>query len=113
MAEFEIKSGDTLPVLQPTLINPDGTVHDLTPAVSVVLVLRWRDRTTVLTRNMTIVQPPTAGKVQYAWLAADWNEIPSGLWLMEYVVTGPSLAQLTFPNDIDYDTLRVAPSLTE
>lgn len=110
MGEFQVAKGDTLRVLQPTLLNPDGTVHDLTTATGVTLHILLRDRVTVLTRTMTVVNPPTSGVVQYAWVAADWNEILVGVSLMKYVVSGPSSAQLSFPNDTEYDVLRVAPS---
>jgi hypothetical protein len=120
---FTLKRGDTLPVLEVALKNPDGTAHDLTGSTGWYLHVRLNDDDdTVVTRSMTAVGVASDGILRYAWQADDWDDENVAGYLiagptlplvkgqrehrMEYEVVGGSGACLTFPND-GYDVLRV------
>jgi hypothetical protein len=108
---FYLKRGDTRPVLEVQLKNPDGSVHDLTGSTA------WRlhvyvAQTVVFTREMTKQGADTLGTLRYAWQPADWAELPTpapadriGL-AMEFEVEGGSGHRLTFPNG-GFDTLQI------
>ena len=114
MNYFPLKSGDTRPILEARLRNPDESVHDLTGATGVTLHVELPDGT-VFSRPMEIVLPETSGLVRYVWTAADWAGAPPALPTllgrgkidlpMEYEVVGGS-STLTFPN-WGTDTLRI------
>ena len=101
-----------MPVMVVTLLNPDGSVHDLTG--SSTYTLHIKSGSLVINRPMTVVGAPTAGKLSYAWVAGDWDpttglptvaanktrELP-----MEYEVVGGA-SRMTFPNN-GYDTLKI------
>jgi hypothetical protein len=131
MAIFHLKRGDTLPILEVVLKNPDGSVHDLTGSSSWKLHIRLSDGTE-LVRDMTKQGLDTAGTLRYTWVATDWDApvgapatvgglvagppLPLARGVvehrMEYEVLGPSGGRLTFPNGGDmasqaYDTLRI------
>ncbi len=135
MSVFYLKEHDTLPVLQVSLTNPDGSPHDLTGSTAWKLEIRLSDGTR-LVRDMAIQGLPTAGLLRYAWVGSDWDAPSSpdadgryavgGLAVgptlplspgdvehrMQYEVTGPGGARLTFPNcglnaAEAYDTLRI------
>lgn len=123
MAIFNLKRGDTKPPLEVQLKNPNGTVHDLTGSTGWKLHI-WLADGTKLIRDMTKVGTDEAGTLSYAWVATDWDAVSGGGTVgglvarplpllpgerehrMEYEVTGPGGARLTFPND-GYDTLRI------
>ena len=111
--EFTLKHGDTLPILEVVLKNPDGSVHDLTGSTDWQLHIKLTNGV-VVTRTMTKQGADAAGTLRYPWVAADWN--PGGLYAspyahrMEYEVLAGATG-LTFPND-GYDTLKIAPDLT-
>lgn len=112
MNVFYLKYRDTLPVLEVELLNPDGSVHDLTGATAYNLHIRLRDGSTI-TRTMTKVGLDAEGHLRYAWLAADWTDpttLAAGQHRMEYEVLGPGAARMTWPND-GYDELRVVDDL--
>lgn len=115
MGTFFLKYRDVLPVLEVTLLRPDGTAFDLTGASSVTLHIKPADGS-VVSRAMTIYDI-TGGVVRYAWQLADWT-LPGLIGSttapllarpfeqrMEYEAQGPGW-RLTFPND-GYDTLRI------
>jgi hypothetical protein len=111
MATFAIKYRDTRPILEVALVNPDGTAHDLTGSTAWKLHIRVSS-TVTLTRDMLKTGLDTAGILQYAWVAADWD--PGGLpspgvgvreLPMEYEVVGGS-SRMTFPN-VGYDSLKI------
>lgn len=117
MGVFSIKHGDTRPLLEVALKNPDGTVHDLTGSTAWRLHIRITSAT-MLTRDMTVEGAPTLGVLRYAWQASDWDAgqlpAPAALYSaveceMEYEVTGGS-STLTFPN-ASFDTLRITKDL--
>lgn len=114
MGSFFLKRGDTQPVLQTQLLEPDGDPHDLSvgsPSVKLHIILA---DDTVLERDMTIITPAD-GIVQYAWAASDWDA--GNLYVgyghkMEYEVIRSS-ARITFPNTYDYDNLCIAPDIAD
>lgn len=102
MANFYLKTGNTRPVLDVTLKNPDGTTHDPTGADSVTLRVTIDGQ--VFSRTMTI----TANLVSYTWLDSDWSSTPAlkrGTWPMDYEELRGT-ARTAYPND-SYDTLVV------
>lgn len=111
MSTFSIKEGDTLPVLEVALLDPDGSAHDLTGVTSVKLIVR-SSPTTTFEKTMT-VHDAEAGLVRYAWQPTDWTDssilnVEAGLSReleMEYeVVSGSN--KMTFPTN-GYDTLHI------
>lgn len=127
MSIFTLKENDTLPVLEVSLLNPDGTAHDLTGSTGWKLHIKLADDDeTVVTRDMVVVGDADEGVLRYAWTADDWDPENADGYLiagptlplapgerehrMEYEVTGASGARMTFPND-GYDVLRVVPDI--
>lgn len=107
---FTLKRGDTQPVLEVSLLNPDGSAYDPTSAVWVKLHIKLESGT-VQTRTMTVV----ATKPRYAWVAADWTggtPLVVGTHRMEYEVQPSAGQRLTFPNDRD-DTLIITQDLAD
>ena len=131
MGVFYLKARDTRPILEVTLLQPDGSVYDLTGVTTVYLHILMNDGTE-LRRPMDINADPTTGKVSYTWVSGDWDvTTPTGSGTdanpytagglfagptpplttsdvehkMEYEVVDSPL-RLTFPND-GYDTLRI------
>ena len=70
MADFTIKQGDTLPLLQATLTDENGDPMDLTDATDLKFRYRRKGSSTVVERDATIVTA-ASGIVRYAWQAAD------------------------------------------
>ncbi len=122
MGVFYLKYRDTRPILEVSLLDPDGTAHDLTGSTSWKLNILLSSGALV-TRDMVKVGPDADGVLSYTWLAADWT---GGLIVgptlpllpgqyehrMEYEVIGPGGARLTFPNggetpEQSYDILRI------
>lgn len=113
MATFSIKRGDTRPILEVSLKNPDGTAHDLTGSTTWKLHVKVNPGVT-LTRDMVKQGLDTAGVLRYTFVTADWaggaNNLPSTgpaveQLEMEYEVTAGT-SVMTFPND-SYDVLQV------
>jgi len=109
---FVLKRGDTLPILEVVLKNPDGSVHDLTGSTDWKLHVKLATGA-VVTRTMTKQGADVLGTLRYVWVAADWNAggLVGNLFdhHMEYeVIAGTN--RLTFPND-GYDVLRILPDL--
>ena len=107
MATFNLKRRDTRPILRVQLLNPSGSVYDLTGSTSWKLQIRLADAA-LMSRDMVVFGDATDGTLQYEWQASDWDAIPqrTALHRMEYEVVGPGSLRLTFPND-GYDTLWV------
>ena len=117
MATFSIKAGDTRPILEVVLRNPDGTVHDLTGATVFKLMVRLSPTTSFI-RDMVKQGLDTAGTLRYTWVTADWDTgnvngflpeppatYPLSEYPMEYEVSAGT-SKLTFPNN-SFDTLRI------
>lgn len=122
MALFQLKRGDTLPILEVELVNPDGTPHDVT-GKDVKLHIHLSDGQsygTKLERDMTIANA-AGGVVRYAWQPSDWDA--GGLKVgplppltrgdvehrMEYEAISGS-DRITFPS-AGFDTLRIFPDV--
>ena len=103
---FYLKQHDTLPALEASLINPDGTAVDLTGA-AVKFVMTAADGTPVVDAAGAIVAPATDGKVRYDWLAED-TAVP-GAYRAEFEVTFVG-SRYTFPNN-DYLAVQITKSL--
>lgn len=111
--DFYLKKRDTLPALTVTLLNPDGTVFDLTGSTGWKLHVLLADGTVRLVRTMVKVGLDTAGTLRYSWIEGDWGTgstpdadgsltvggLVAGFHRMEYEVLGPLSARLTFPNN--------------
>lgn len=90
---FTIKTGDTMPALNVTLAEYDGTTPiDLTAAVTVTL--RTSRPSGVIVEDAMTVVLATAGTVRYQWVAGDTDE--AGIHTAEIVVAWPEGPQ-TFP----------------
>lgn len=86
MADFTIKTGDTLPALSAILKVANVPITDLASATSVKLVLAKRSAPDVFVfvGNATIIDA-SAGKVAYGWQAGDTDV--AGDYLGEWHVT--------------------------
>lgn len=104
--EFEIKRGDTGPVLETVLIDGEGLPVDLTSAISVglTMTLATNPRTPVLVAAACGFAPDTSGAVSYAWSAA--NTAVVGLYDIEWTVIWPANLVMTFPSR-GFDKVRV------
>lgn len=122
MAVFTLKRGDTLPVLEVELLNPDGTPHDLSGKTVVLRIhlSTGKSYATKLERTMT-VQDAEGGVARYAWQPSDWDEgnLEAGPLpplnpgevehRMEYEAISGS-GRISFPSD-SFDTLRIFPDI--
>jgi len=93
MTEIYVKQGDLLPIVEATLKFEDETVMDLTGA-SVNFHMVDQEGTVKVDASATIKDPPTDGKVQYAWVSGD-TDTP-GRYRGEFEVTSGGKTQ-TWP----------------
>lgn len=107
MADFTIKKGDRLPVIQATLKDSSGTAVDLTGA-TVRFHMARPDKTVVVDAAAVVLSPATDGRVEYQWGASDTGA--PGDYLAEWEVTFQSGREQTFPND-GYLTVRIVEAL--
>lgn len=106
---LRIKQNDTYPKLSTVLRDPVTQLPiDLTLATSAALRIRKAD-STVLHRSAvaTIVDPPTSGKLEYAWQAGDTAE--AGDYYVEWSVFFGYGNVKTYPHN-DYNLLVIVPS---
>ena len=89
-----ITQGDTLPALEYTIEDEDGTV-DLTGA-TVEIHLRPVDDTTTTTLTATI-SDAASGEIEYEWAAEDTDT--AGLYVAEFEVTFDDGSVRTYPID--------------
>lgn len=95
--DFTIRKGDTAPVFDTTLKDPDGNPPDLTGAT---IVFSMRDQFTgthLITGSCTIVGSPTLGQISYAWTPTD-TAIP-GWYYALFTVTYSNGKIESYPND--------------
>lgn len=108
MSVFYLKRGDTRPVMEVNLLDPDGTAHDLTGSTTYKLHVKIRG--VAFTRDMVPDADPALGILRYTWLDTDWTTgtpvLARGTYSMEYEVVGPGGARMTWPNN-GYDQLVV------
>jgi hypothetical protein len=96
---FQIVAGDLLPVIQATLIGPNG-VLDLTGAT---IVFRMKPPSgSAVNLSATIMGSPVNGVVQYAWQGSD--TAVAGLYSAEWVVTIGG-KPMTIPSDQPFQIL--------
>lgn len=102
-ADFLIRAGDTVSVIQQTLEDENGAPVDLTGAqVRFRLAPITGSGTSVLDAAATVVQtgsPPNftnKGVVKYTWVAG--NTAVAGLYLAEWEVTFSGGGVGTYPN---------------
>jgi hypothetical protein len=114
MGQFTIKAGDTRPILQVALKDPDGSAHDLTGSTSWKLHVRVSPSVT-FTRDMVKEGADTDGVLRYTWVSTDWDpgNLPTPLTsfrtielYMEYEVIGGASSGMRFPN-ARFDTLVI------
>lgn len=110
---FQIKRGDTAPVLIVTLNDRLGVAVDLSTATGVVFVMRSTlaaTNTVPLVTGSCVVsdQTTSAGQVTYSWVAGDTNH--AGAFLGEFVVTWATGREQTFPT-VGYITIQVVDDL--
>lgn len=111
MADFYLKYRDTRPILEVVLLNPDGSVHDLTGSTSHKLHI-WLNTGEKLERSLAIEGAPTAGTLRYTWQATDWTDTVKllvGVHRMEYEVY-VGTARESFPN-AGYDFIHIIPDI--
>lgn len=104
MAEFTIKKGDLLPVLDATLVPATGQTFTLVGA-SVRFQMWSKSGGTKIDAPATIVDA-IAGTVRYTWLAGDTDTAEG--FLGQFQVTFPSGSVETFPNGSSI-VVRVTP----
>jgi hypothetical protein len=99
---FYTKKGDRGRPLVVTLMGSDGVVQDLTGATSVKLNARLKRETTrkINAGVCTVLNPPTAGKVQYDPAAGDVDT--AGTLQCEFVAT-LNAKEITFPSGPEPD----------
>lgn len=108
MAIFTLKRGDTRPILEVALLNPDGTAHSLAGTTAWKLHVRLSP-TSIFTRDMVKEGADAAGLLRYTWVASDWAHDPAN--------TPPGLptpVRLTHPRDLEmeYEVISNAERLT-
>ncbi len=95
-ATFNIKVGDTKPVLQATLKDGAGNAVNLT-GTTVKFSMRDVQSTTIKRDKGTVVLTDAAnGIVTYSWVTADTDTV--GTYLGEFEVTDGSSDVETYPN---------------
>ena len=107
MADFVIKSGDSLPLLEATLLDADNIGIILTGASLRVRIRKAGKEYPDLVDNATIVST-VAGTVKY-----DWNgpvPLEPGIYYGEWLVTFSDSTVETFPN-VFFFTLQVTKNL--
>lgn len=95
MPHYSIKRGDTRPALLATLSTAAGAPLDLESLQTAMLHLRQGE--TLLSRNMTIMEPRTSGQVRYDWMADDWLSLVPGVAAIEFELTYQDGNVLTVP----------------
>ncbi|MFA5636205.1 MAG: BppU family phage baseplate upper protein [Anaerovoracaceae bacterium] len=97
MADFHIKVGDTLPAIQGTLYQGDGTVISLVSASAVRFHMRKRGTSDLLVDGACEIVNASGGVVRYTWEEGDFSE--SGQYEAEFEVTFTSGDVATVPNN--------------
>lgn len=70
--DVKMVRGDTLPSLQFTVKDEDGTVIDITGATGTFRIRRKGEATVLVSRAITVTNGPL-GLCTFAWAAADWD----------------------------------------
>ena len=93
---FNLKKGDTSPLMLSTLKSSDGTVIDLSNT-SVLFEMKLTSRTDVKISAAAQFIEPDLGTVRYSWAATDTQH--SGWYKAEFKVTYQDNTIETFPNE--------------
>lgn len=105
-AEFVVKRGDKLPLIETILKDETGAVVDLTTASDVRFKMRPMGGGTakVDAAAAKVNDPGADGRVRYVWQTADTDT--AGWYEAEWQVTFGATGALTFPND-GYDLIYI------
>jgi hypothetical protein len=110
MSDFFVKQNDTNPVIQATLIGPDGTPTNLTGCT---VVFHMAEKNTLAIKVNAAATPDpdqttNPGVVRYTWTGTDTDTV--GDYVAEWQVTLPSGKIVTYPN-VSNDTVKVTKEL--
>jgi len=111
MADFTIKTNDTAPFLQQTLVDFNGDAVDIQSATVVFRMRHFQGAPVALSGVTTIQQngdgdDGSLGYVQYEWGEGDLDE--AGAYYAEWEVHFASGEIETFPNDSYIEILILA-----
>ena len=98
MARILMVEKDLRPVIIATLKREDGSIVDLT-GCSVKFHMKKGD-VKLIEKSASILNPPTDGKVQYAWEAGDTDV--TGTCYGEFEVTFADAKEQSFPSEGDF-----------
>lgn len=111
MAVFELKSGNTRPILQVTLRNPDGSPADHAGATGRKLNIHLADGTKLRRDLVPVGDAPGVGQpdnrpLRYVWTPEDWGPV-NGDGTAGGLVVGPSLPLAPGEREhrMDYDVI--------
>lgn len=107
--DFNLRKGDRLPLLTATLLDPDGDAVDLTTATGVIFQMRAKHASTLkVSAAASVLSPATAGRVQYAWAAADVDT--EGLYEGTFEVTWTGGKTQTVPTAAESLIIQIHPA---
>jgi hypothetical protein len=97
VADLIVRQGDTLPILNATIVDNNANVVNLT-GCTVLFVMRAITAATPTTTATATIVSPTSGTVLYSWVTAD--TATAGVYACTFQVTTTSSgATYTYPND--------------
>lgn len=105
MADFAIKRGDNVPILEATLSDQDGPIN--LAGASVKFIMKQQGGGAMVSGPCTITAE-AAGRVSYAWVSGD-TDTP-GTYDLEFQITYGGGGIETVPNE-GYKTVEVVPDL--
>ena len=108
MATYYIKQGNRSPVIQASLLQPDGTVEDLTTATTVTLRARKANTSTYIVDDLASITDAANGVVQYQFDATQTDD--PGLLLIEWIKDVGLSTEETYPN-YSYDAIYIERSV--
>ena len=108
VADLIIRQNDSTPVLPATIVDQNGAVVNLTGA-SVQFIMRSATAAKPQVNATATILSPSAGTVQYSWIAAD--TAIAGLYQAVFRVTLSGGGTFTYPNDGFLD-IWIEPDLT-
>lgn len=108
MATYYVKQGNRSPLIQSSLLQPDGAVEDLTTATNVTLRARKANTSTYIVDDLATITDAPNGVVQYQFDATQTDD--PGLLLIEWVKDAGLASEETYPN-YSYDAIYIERSL--
>jgi hypothetical protein len=106
MPDFSIRQNDLRDPIIAVLKGATGAIVDLTTATVVVFQMADAETGAIkINAVATINSPPTAGVVQYDWLAGDTDT--AGDYIATWQVTWPSGKTQTFPTAANLSVLVI------